>query len=294
MTAAASIGRLGVWSGSRQWSSDPAGTAEAAAELEELGYGALWLGGARGDLALPEAVLDATQRLVVATGIVNIWRDRASDTIASHRRLTAAHPGRFLLGVGMGHAQQLDPYTGPRYERPFSHLVEYLDELDAAAPPVPVEERVLAALGPRTLRLAAVRSAGAHPYLVTPEYTAEARTVLGDGPLLAVEQKAVIETDADAARSVARHRLAPYLELPNYLANLRRIGFDDADFAAGGSDRLVDALVAWGDVDAVRARIDEHLAAGADHVAIQLLEAADPLARPRASWRALAAGTPSR
>jgi probable F420-dependent oxidoreductase len=289
MTTAAPIGSVGIWTSSRQWPADAARLADAASVLDESGYGALWLGGASDDLKLPAAVLAATERLVVATGIVDVWTSVAAATAARHHEVSTAHPGRFLLGLGSGHARSVEAATGQRYTRPVTRLASYLDELDAAEPPVPAHERVLAALGPRALALAAARAAGAHPYLVTPEHTAEARSVLGEAPLLAPEQKVVIESDPAEARRVARRSLAIYLDLPNYLTNLRRLGFDDRDFADGGSDRLVDALVAWGDVDAVRRRIDEHLSAGADHVAVQVLEAGDPAALPLRGWRALAA-----
>ncbi len=174
-----------------------------------------------------------------------------------------------------------------RYVRPYTRMVEYLDALDAAPNPVPVPERALAALGPRMLELARDRSAGAHPYLVTPEHTREARTALGQGPLLAPEQAVVLETDPARARAIARQHLSRYLQAPNYVNNWLRLGFTQADVADGGSDRLVDALVAWGDLDAIRQRIQEHQRAGADHVCIQAL-AADPLALPLAQWRALA------
>jgi probable F420-dependent oxidoreductase len=211
--------------------------------------------------------------LVVATGIVNIWSDDAVTVAASHRRLTAAFPGRFLLGVGVGH-----PEATSDYQHPYRNLVEYLDVLDGEG--VAQDERALAALGPKMLTLARDRSAGAHPYLTTPEHTHQARELLGPDTLLAPEQKVVIETDPDRARSLGRRVVAePYLELTNYLANLRRPGWSDRDFADGGSDALIDALVGHGDAPAAAVRVQQHLDAGADHVAIQLITArgADPL-----------------
>jgi probable F420-dependent oxidoreductase len=256
-----SLGRIGAWQRSGLVSP------ELAVGLERLGYGALWVGGSPGgDLAQLEELLDATSSLVVATGIVNIWADPAPGIAAAWHRIAGRHPGRFVLGIGVGHPEA----AGARYAKPYQALVNYLDELDEAK--VPVSERVLAALGPRVLRLAAQRSAGAHPYLTTPEHTRLARELLGAGVLLAPEQKAVLDPDPTRARALARPAVAnPYLQLVNYANNLRRLGWTDEDLADGGSDRLVDALVAHGDAAAVAGRITEHLDAGADHVAIQLL-----------------------
>jgi probable F420-dependent oxidoreductase len=255
------IGRLGVWeSRNAGWLREP----DAPKELEELGFGALWLGGSPpADLTQVERLLATTSRLVVATGIVNVWEAPADAVAASYRRIAS---DRLLLGIGAGHRLAV----GDAYVKPYEKLVGYLDELDAGG--VPVASRALAALGPRVVRLAAERTAGAHPYLVTPEHTARAREILGAGPLLAPEQKVVLDTDAEKARSLGRERLAPYLRLENYTNNWRRLGFTDADLAAGGSDRLVDAMVAWGDEEAIRARVAEHFAAGADQVAVQVLD----------------------
>ena len=261
------LGRFGVWR--RDADLSPG----LAAGLEHLGYGAIWVGGSpSGDLAVPDVLLAATKDLVVATGIVNIWKDDAATVARSYHRLEGRYPGRFLLGIGAGHREQFGEYV-----RPYEALRQYLDVLDAAE--VPVERRVLAALGPRVLRLAAERSAGAHPYFTTPDHTREARDVLGPDKVLAPEQKAVLDPDPAAARELARPMLAMYLGLTNYVNNFRRMGFTDSDFAAGGSDRLVDALVAHGDPATVARRIVEHLDAGADHVAVQLLTSpgADPL-----------------
>ncbi len=207
------------------------------------------------------------------------------DVAAGHARLTGEHPGRFLLGLGVSHAPLVER-SHQVYRRPLAKMVEYLDQLDAASPPVPKAERALAALAPRMLDLARDRTAGAHPYLVTPDHTVLAREVLGPGPLLAPEQKVVLDTDAERARSVGRQHLARYLELPNYTNNLLRIGFSADDIADGGSDRLVDGLVAWGDVDAVGARVRAHHDAGADHVCIQVL-LAEAAALPLTEWRRL-------
>ncbi|MCP2166192.1 LLM class F420-dependent oxidoreductase [Goodfellowiella coeruleoviolacea] len=262
---AVDVGRVGVWATGPHWGGS-AGQ-EAVAELEELGYGAFWLGGSpSGDLRQVAELLAATKAMPVATGIVNVWQDAADVVAASYNRVVANHPNRFLLGIGAGHPQATAEYT-----RPYDKLVNYLDTLDAADPPVPADHRVLAALGPKVLHLASQRTAGAHPYLVNPEHTHRARTVLGPEPLLAPEQKVVLETDPDRARAIARAGVAMYLALTNYTNNFRRLGYTDEDFADGGSDRLIDGLVAWGDEAAVLARISEHHQAGADHVAIQVL-----------------------
>ncbi|WP_143229804.1 LLM class F420-dependent oxidoreductase [Actinophytocola xanthii] len=240
--------------------------AETLAELEEIGVGTLWLGGSPDpDLRIVEELLDSSTTLTVATGIVNVWAEPAEVAARSRTRVLERYPDRFLLGVGASHRV----LVGDAYVRPYEKLVSYLDDLDAAG--VPVDGRVLAALGPRVLRLAAERTRGAHPYLVTPEHTARAREILGAGKLLVPEQKVVLSTDPGEARTLARQRLAMYLELPNYTNSWRRQGFTEDDLAGGGSDRLVDAMVAWGDEDAVRARVEEHRAAGADQVALQVL-----------------------
>jgi probable F420-dependent oxidoreductase len=258
---------------------------ELAATLERLGYGAIWIGVSPGDLRQVEELLDATSTIAVATGIVNIWGNGPREVAASYHRVEERHPGRFLLGIGAGHPEAI----GARYTKPYTALVGYLDELDAAG--VPVQRRVLAALGPRVLKLAAERSAGAHPYLVTPEHTRRARGILGPGPLLAPEQKVVLETDPARARAIGRPAVEkPYLGLVNYTSNLRRLGFGDDDLAGGGSDRLIDALVVHGDTAAVAAGLAAHLEAGADHVAVNLIAA--PGEDPVAGFTALAAALP--
>jgi probable F420-dependent oxidoreductase len=283
------IGRVGIWTPSSQWSASPE-LADAAAELEELGYGALWLGSAAGDLELPRALLAATERLVVATAIINVWTDPAGDVARAYARLEADDPDRLMVGLGSSHAPLVER-AGIPYEQPLRRLAGYLDELDASVPTIPPERRILAALGPRALELAGRRSVGAHPYLVTPEHTRQARATLGPTPLLVVEQKIVLESDPDRARAIARARIAPYMTLPNYTRSLLRLGFSPQDLDRAGSDAVVDALVAWGEIDAVLERIAEHHAAGADHVAIQILTATaptptDPL--PRDQWHQLA------
>jgi probable F420-dependent oxidoreductase len=264
------LGKVGIWR-------HPSGlTPEVAAEVEALGYGAIWVGGSPpGDLAVIEHLLDTTDHIALATGIVNVWKDDAATVGAAWHRITARHPDRFLLGIGIGH-----PEATQEYQRPYAKLVSYLDQLDDVK--VPAERRALAALGPKVLRLSAERSAGAHPYLVTPEHTRQARQILGAGPLLAPEQKLVLETDPERARAIARPRVQnPYLGLTNYLSNLRKLGWTDADFADGGSDALIDALAVHGDAAAIARGVTAHLEAGADHVAVQVLNR-DPLPALRA------------
>ena len=248
------LGRVGIWSGVLR-RGDPAEAADAAVELDELGFGALWIpGGAGGDvLGDSRRLLDATTRAVVATGILNVWMHDAQDVAQGHAALTADHPGRFLLGLGVSHAPAVER-ANQQYVKPFSKMVDYLDQLDAASPPVPHGEEVLAALGPRMLALAAQRTAGAHPYFVPPEHTALARKTLGDGPLLATEQMVVLDTDPElGSLDGPREHLA--LSRPAELhEQFRALGFTDADLASPGSDRLVDAIVAWGDPDAITAQ----------------------------------------
>jgi len=262
------LGRFGVWRRGPDVSPD------FAAGVERLGYGALWLGGSpAGDLALVDTLLDATTSLTLATGIVNMWNSDAHDVARSFARVESRHPGRFLLGVGAGHREVTD-----RYASPYETLEAYVATLRADG--VPAASLVLAALGPKMLRLAAERTAGAHPYLVPPEHTRRAREILGAGPLLAPEQKVVLEADPERARVVARPPVAtPYLGMTNYRNNLRRLGWTDRDLDDGGSDALIDALVAHGSAGRVAARLAEHLDAGADHVAVQVLsaEGQDPL-----------------
>jgi probable F420-dependent oxidoreductase len=283
------IGPVGIW-GYGNWHGDDA--AEAVAELDELGYGALWLGSSDGGLELHEALLAASRRIVVATAIINIWVDPPARVAASYQRVERSYPGRMLIGLGSSHAGMTQ---GQEY-RPYQKMVSYLDELDALHPTVPTGRRVLAALGPKMLRLAAGRSAGAHPYLVTPAHTKKARDILGPGPLLAPEQKVILETDPVRARAIARETSSLYLAAPNYTRSLLRMGFTTGDLAGGGSDRLIDAVIAWGDTGTVLDRIAEHHAAGADHVAIQVLTSGHyghgPL--PRQQWRELAAALKAR
>jgi probable F420-dependent oxidoreductase len=255
------LGKIGIWRHASGL------TPELLAEVETLGYGAIWVGGSPpGDLGAIERILDATDHVAVATGILNVWKDDAATVGPSYHRVAAKHPGRFLLGLGIGH-----PEATQEYQKPYAKLVEFVEVADELK--VPAEGRALAALGPKVLRLAAERTAGAHPYLVTPEHTRWARQVLGEGPLLAPEQKVVFETDPERARAIGRPRVQqPYLGLTNYLSSLRRLGWTDADFADGGSDALIDALVLHGDAETIARGITAHLEAGADHVAIQVLD----------------------
>jgi probable F420-dependent oxidoreductase len=241
-------------------------TPERARMIESLGYGAVWQGGSPpADLSHVAAILDATSTIKVATGIVNVWTADAAAVARSYHRIEAAHPGRFLLGIGVGH-----PEAHAAYRSPYQTLVDYLDVLDAEG--VPEGRRILAALGPRVLKLAAARTAGAHPYLVTPEHTRQARSILGPGKLLAPEQRVVMEADPAKARAVGRPSVVkPYLGLTNYTSNLQRLGFTEQDVAGEGSDRLIDALVISGDGATIARRFEEHHQAGADHVAVQLV-----------------------
>jgi probable F420-dependent oxidoreductase len=273
------LGPVGVWFGALSLA--PAAVErDIVAMLEDLGYGALWIGeSARNKEALAHAglLLAASRRISIATGIANIWVRDATAAGNGADTLAEAHGGRFVLGLGVGHRPTVDT-RGHDYRRPLSAMRTYLDALDqvdyAGPPPRQPVARVLAALRPRMLELARDRSAGAHPYFVPVEHTAAARAILGPEPLLAPEQAVVLETDPQRARSIAREHMAGYLRLPNYVNNLRDLGYGDDDLAGGGSDRLVDAIVAWGDVDAIRARVRAHHEAGADHVAVQALGSA--------------------
>ena len=276
----------GVWAGQLRYG-DAGPIAAAASELDALGYSALWIPDVGGDvLDAMEALLGATPRATVATGILNVWMHPAAEVAARRARWSDSWQSRTLFGLGVSHAPLIDRDEPGRYTKPYQKMVSYLDELDASDPPLPVEARALAALGPRMLALARERTAGVHPYLVPPEHTALAREIVGPDALIATEQAVVLDSDPATARAIARNHLAMYLPLPNYANNLRRLGFGDADFASPGSDRLVDAVVAWGDVDAISARVDQHRAAGADHVCIQVLRADYEF--PFAEWRALA------
>jgi probable F420-dependent oxidoreductase len=270
----ARIGRIGVWAG-------PIGQLPASdertalARLEAAGFGALWVAESpvgREALSHAALLLASSERMMIATGIANIWARDALAAINGANTLNEAFDERFVLGLGVSHAPAVS-VRGHDYEKPLSAMRAYLDAIDEdtygaprAANRSPV---VLAALRPKMLELARDRSAGAHPYFVSPAHTAAARATLGPGPLLAPEQAVVLESDPARARTIAREHMAIYLLLPNYLNNLRALGYEETDFSDGGSDRLVDAIVAWGDEEAILERVREHLRAGADHVALQ-------------------------
>lgn len=256
-----SLGEFGIWA--RGSTVSP----EVVSELEGLGYSTIWLGDSpAADLKIVDPLLDATERLLVGTSIVNIWTAAAKPVAESFHRLEAKYPGRFVLGIGAGHRE-----NNADYRKPYEALVDYLDELDDGG--VPPQRRALAALGPRMLELARTRTSGALPYLVTPDHTRYARTQLGTEALLVAEQKVVLDDDPERARDVGRARVGPYLQLSNYVANLRRIGFEPEDLTYPGSDRLVDALAVHGEPDTVANALRAHLAAGANQVAIQVLPA---------------------
>ncbi|MER7588913.1 LLM class F420-dependent oxidoreductase [Micromonospora sp. NPDC127501] len=261
---------------------------DAATELEDLGYSRIWFSGGFGENVAPRfrEILDGTTRIGVATGIVSIWHSSPDEAAAFAKDAEQAHPGRFLLGLGASHAVVVES-GGTDYRKPYSRMVQYLDGLDAAG--LPPERRILAALGPRMLELSRDRSTGAHPYFVPAEHTAEARAAIGPDRLLAPEVAVVLDGDATTARATARQYTSGYLALPNYTNNLRRFGWTDEDFADGGSDRLVDALIPWGSVEKVVAGLEKHYQAGADEVAIQVLNGGDDTAFPSDAFRALAA-----
>jgi probable F420-dependent oxidoreductase len=268
------VGRVGVWLGSIGLM--PADAERAAiARIERLGFGAAWFGEApsnREALSHAALLLEASERLVIATGIANIWARDATAAINGANTLNEGWGERFLLGLGVSHAPAVES-RGHQYRKPLAAMRAYLEAIDAhsyhAPPPEHPSAVVLAALRPKMLELARERTAGAHPYFVPPSHTVKARAILGPRPLLAPEQVVVLESDPDRAREIGRRHMAIYLTLPNYVANLRTLGYEDADFADGGSDQLVDAIVAWGDEEAIAGRVREHLDAGADHVAVQ-------------------------
>jgi probable F420-dependent oxidoreductase len=266
---------------------DAGEVAEAATELEELGYSALWIPDVGGDVfGAVERLMQATTSETISTGILNLWKHSAEETAEAHDRLTRTYGDRFLVGIGVSHAALIDADDPGRYRKPLAAMEAFLDGLDVAPIPLAASRRVLAALGPRMLELARDRAGGAHPYNVTPEHTASAREALGPSALLLPEQMVILSSDADEARTIARDSLRHYMSLPNYTNNLRRLGFGDDDFADGGSQRLLDALVAWGSPDVIAARVREHRDAGANHVCIQVLGVSDRF--PRREWRELA------
>jgi probable F420-dependent oxidoreductase len=286
-----SLKPIGIWTGA--FEQQPAAKVhEAVAELEQLRFGAIWYLEAVGREALTQAglLLSATSRIVVATGIANIYARDPFSMAGGQKTLSEAYPGRFLLGLGVSHIPLVEKLRGHRYEKPVAKMRAYLDSMDVApyqsVTPASTT-RVLAALGPKMLQLAAEQADGAHPYNVTPEHTAKARELMGPTPLLCPEQAVVLEKNPTKAREIARSFLAIYLTLPNYTNNFLREGFEEADCKNGGSDRLIDAIIAWGDLETVCKRIRDHQAAGANHVCIQALPA-DPKALPMREWRELA------
>jgi probable F420-dependent oxidoreductase len=290
------LGAFGVWT--FQLDVLPAARMqEVAAELEELGYGALWYGEATGREALTKAglLLAGTRSIVIATGIANIYGRDPVTMAAAQKTLAEAYPNRFLLGLGVSHVPLVEKLRGHTYDKPVPTMRAYLDGMDQApyhaVPPASKPPRVLAALGPLMLKLSAERANGAHPYNSTPKHTAQARELLGPGPYLCPEQAVVLENDPAKARAIARKFLAIYLTLPNYTNNWLRLGFQEADIKDGGSDRLIDAVIAWGDLKTVLDRIREHHAAGADHVCIQVLTD-DSKTFPMLEYRELASAIP--
>jgi probable F420-dependent oxidoreductase len=279
------LGLTGIWSIELR-TADPGEIADAAAELDELGFGALWIPGlAGGDiLGDSERLLRATRRTKVAVGVASIWRHQASAMAAGHARLQNAYGRRHLLGLGVSDPAAAEG-AGRRY-RPLADMNAYLDELEQAPAPVPTGERVMAALGPKMIELARRRTLGIHPFMVTPEYSAAVRKQLGDLPLIAPYQAVVLEEDPGKARHAARDFLGVFLGMDHYARNLRRQGFTEEDLSHGGSDRLIDSVVAWGDVAAVGRRIRAHHQAGADHVCLHVVGAGSAMPLPQ--WRALA------
>lgn len=263
------LGTYGVWRSLRSI------VPSMAIEIEKLGYGAIWIGGSPpGDLEAVEEILAATSEVPVITGIVNMWRHDVAELAGSYHRIEDRHPGRFWLGVGVGHRESVEQYRSP-----IEKITHYLDGLDAAG--VPSQRIVLAALGPKALRVAADRTAGPHPYLTTPRHTARAREIIGAGPLLAPEQKATVDENRNRAREAGREIVSRYLRLVNYRNNLLREGWDQTAFEDGGSDELVDALALHGSAETVAEGIRAHVASGADHVCIQAI-GADPIAEYQA------------
>lgn len=278
---------VGLWSSQLRYG-NPEEAAEAASELDGLGFTALWIPDVGGPvLNSVENLLSATQKTVIATGILNLWMHEPADVASRYAKLTETHGERFLLGIGVSHAPLIDSKEPGLYRKPLAATEKFLDAIDATPEPVPHKNRVLAALGPKMLQLSATKAGGAHPYLSTPDHTRQARDVLGEGPLLLPEQTVLLTDSRDEARAIGTDWLRSYLGLPNYANNLLRLGFTEEDLSSV-SDRVFDALIAWGDEDAVRRRVTEHLDAGADHVCVQVLTA-DPREFPREQWRRLAA-----
>lgn len=278
---------VGLWSSQLRYG-NPDEAADAAAELDELGFPALWIPDVGGPvLDAVDNLLSATSKTVIATGILNLWMHDPAEVATRYATLTETHGERFLLGIGVSHAPLIDSQEPGRYRKPLAATKAFLDGVDASPQPVPTGNRVLAALGPKMLELSATRAAGAHPYLTSPEHTHQAREVLGEGPLLLPEQSVLLTDSREQAREIGTDWLKSYLSLPNYANNILRTGFTEEDISTV-SDRLFDALIAWGDEETVLRRVTEHRDAGADHVCVQVLTA-DPREFPREQWRRLAA-----
>jgi probable F420-dependent oxidoreductase len=277
---------IGIWDPRLRFA-DEDEISESAAELEELGYGALWIPDSGGDVfAALNVLMWATRRIIVGTGILNLWLQDPVESAARWHRLLRDHNRRAALGIGVSHAPIIDAMLPGQFKNPLEATAAYLDELDVVTPPVPADDRLLAALRPRMLELARDRCAGAFPYHMPPEHTERARAAIGPESRLVVEQCVILQTDREVARAAARQSLALYLGLPNYVNAWRWLGFSEEDLADGGSDRFVDAIVASGDEDAIRHRVQAQRDAGADHVCIQVL--ADDTETLRAGWRTLA------
>jgi hypothetical protein len=285
------LGKVGIWYGGID--ALPTPEAQRAAQVvEELGFGSLWVAEAvgRDPFVSSALLLAATKTLSVATGINNIYARDPMTMVAGQKTLAEAFPDRFLLGLGVSHGHLVAGVRKHDWSKPYSYMVEYLDRMDKALfmakGPEHDPGRVLAALGPKMLQLSASRANGSHPYFTTPEHTEMARKEMGADSMLAPEQMVVVETDPVEARRIARAGMKIYLGLPNYFNNLARIGFTEDDWTNGGSDRLVDAIVAWGTPEQIAARVKQHHDAGADHVCVQVLQ--DGMAMPEKQWRALA------
>jgi probable F420-dependent oxidoreductase len=278
------LGRVGVWLASLRLAPVDE-ERRAVRRIEELGYGSIWCGegiGGKEAFAHQSLLLAATDHIITRTGIANVWARHPATMQGGAATVGAAYPGRFVLGVGISHAPMVER-SGQAYQTPLVHMDQYLDAMDAAAPEAPAVEvpvpRVLAALRPKMLALARERSDGAHPYFVPTSHTALARQALGADRLLIPEQAVVLTTDADEGRRMARAHMATYLQLPNYVNNLKHLGYTDQDISGGGSDRLVDAIVAWGNEADIAKRVTEHIDAGADHVLLQPLGSLDEAVR---------------
>lgn len=283
---------VGIWTGSLDMV--PASRAqELAAELEQLGYGAIWIPEVAGrDVFVHLALLlSSTERIVGATGIANIWGRDALAMSGALKGLTEAFPERVVAGLGVSHKNLVNDLRGHDYQRPLAAMSAYLDAMDnlpyTAERPTTPPRRVLAALGPKMLELAGAKADGAHPYFIAPDHTARARAILGPEPLLCPEQAVLLETDPTKAREIGRGYTAIYLSQPNYVNNMLRMGWTEDDLASAGSDSFVDSLVAWGDEDAILRRVKEHLDAGADHVSVQALDT-QRRGVPDDQWRRLA------